>query len=134
MARGAALEHLAATRYHRGMNPEKTVHAENVPTVTDRPRRSIAHDEIARRAEQLWRERGQPSGQDEAIWLEAESQLQSEAEARPVSGTESHPYTDEPAKPLRQQTKSRDPADTAAQTRTDTQPKAKKSAGHVRNQ
>ena len=118
------------------MSPNKPVHAENSPTPTERPRRQVAHEEIARRAEQLWRERSCPAGSDEQIWLEAESQLKAEAESRPVSGTASRPYVDEPAKPVRAQTKSRDPADAAAQTRSSTEStsKAKKSAGKLRNQ
>ena len=116
------------------MNPDKPVHAQNVPTPTERPRRQFPHDEIARRAEKLWHDRQRPSGQDEAIWLEAESQLQAEAESRPVAGTESRPYVNEPAKPMRSQTKSRDPADSAAQTRSPTENKSRQSAGKLRNQ
>ena len=116
------------------MNPDKPVHARNVPTPTERPRRSIPHEEIARRAEKLWHDRNRPAGQDEAIWLEAESQLQSEAESKPVAGTESRPYVDEPAKPVRSQTKSRDPADAAAQTRSPTDAKSKSTAGKLRHQ
>jgi hypothetical protein len=116
------------------MNPDKPVHARNVPTPTDRPRRQIPHEEIARRAEKLWHDRGQPSGQDQSIWLEAESQLQADAESKPVAGTESRPYVDEPAQPVRSQTKSRDPADSAAQTRSATDAKSKKTAGKLRSQ
>jgi hypothetical protein len=36
---------------------------------------SSSHEEISRRARELWESRGQPSGQDEAIWLEAEREL-----------------------------------------------------------
>ncbi len=36
------------------------------------------HEEITQRAAALWHERGKPSGQDEAIWLEAEQQMASE--------------------------------------------------------
>ena len=116
------------------MNPEKPVHAANVPTPTERPRRQVLHEEIARRAKRLWEERGQPGGMDDAIWLEAESQLQAEAESRPVSGTESRPYVDEPAQRVRPQTKSRDPSHAAAQTRSPTESKSKQSAGKIRNQ
>ena len=35
----------------------------------------LSHADIAKRARALWESRGQPAGQDEAIWLEAESQL-----------------------------------------------------------
>jgi hypothetical protein len=94
------------------MNPDRPVHAANVPTPTERPRRQIAHEEIARRAETLWRQKGWPAGQDEAIWLEAESQLQAEAESKPVSGTASRPQTDQPPVSTRRtKTKSRDPSD-----------------------
>jgi hypothetical protein len=93
------------------MNSDRPVHAANVPTPTERPRRQIAHEEIARRAEELWRQKGWPAGQDEAIWLEAESQLQAEAESKPVSGTASRPQTDQPLPARRSKTKSRDPSD-----------------------
>jgi hypothetical protein len=116
------------------MNPDKPVHARNVPTPTERPRRQFPREEIVRRAEKLWHERNRPSGQDEAIWFEAESQLQAEAESKPVAGTASRPYVDEPAQPVRSQTKSRDPADAAAQTRSATDSKSKKTAGKLRNQ
>ena len=116
------------------MNPDKPVHAHNVPTPTERPRRQIPHEEIVRRAEKIWNDRSRPSGQDEAIWLEAESQLQSEAESRPVSGTESRPYVDEPATRVRPQTKSRDPAESGAQTRSATDSKSKQNAGKLRTQ
>ena len=116
------------------MNPHQPVHARNVPTPTERPRRQLAHDDIARRAEKLWRDRGSPSGSDEAIWLEAESQLQGEAESKPVAGTPSRPYTDEPAQPVRSKSKSRDQAAAAAQPRSATDGKLKQSAGKLRNQ
>jgi hypothetical protein len=116
------------------MNPDKPVQARNVPTSTDNPRRQIPREEIERRAKQIWQDRNQPSGKDEEIWLAAESQLQAEAESRPVAGTESRPYVNEPAKPVRSQTKSRDPAEAGAQTRSATDAKSKQSAGKIRNQ
>ncbi len=118
------------------MNSDKPAHARNVPTRTgDRTTRGqVTHEQTARRAEKLWRERGQPSGQDDAIWLEAESQLKAEAEARPVAGTESRPYIDEPAQRVRAQTKSRDLADMAAQSRSGTDAQSKKTAGKLPNQ
>jgi hypothetical protein len=106
------------------MNENKTVHANNVPT--SQPQQPYSHDDVKRRAEQLWRDRGQPTGQDDAIWFEAESQLLAEAENRPVSGTPSRPYVDEPAQPLRSRTKVQDPTEAAAQTRTATPAKPKK--------
>jgi hypothetical protein len=33
------------------------------------------HDEISRRAQEIWQEHGSPSGRDEEFWLEAEKQL-----------------------------------------------------------
>ena len=116
------------------MNSDKPVHAPNVPTPTERPRRQIPHEEIAQRARQIWNERNQPNGHDEAIWLEAESRLQAEAESKPVAGTESRPLVNEPATPVRPQTKSRDPAEAAAQPRSPTEGKSKRTAGKIRNQ
>ena len=118
------------------MNPDKPVHAKNIPTSTssDVSRGQVSHEQIARRAEKLWADRNRPAGQDEAIWFEAEAQLKAEAESRPVSGTPSRPYVDEPAQQLRSRTKVQDPSESAAQTRSATDSKAKKSAGKVRNQ
>jgi hypothetical protein len=118
-----AKELFARWRYDRCsiMNPNKPVRADNHPV--DKPRRQVPHEKIAQRAEKIWRERNCPAGSDEAIWFEAENQLQGEAESQPVSGTPSRPYTDEPAQPVRNQTRSRDPADMAAQTRSATERK-----------
>lgn len=116
------------------MSSNKPTHANNVPTPAEDTRRQVPHEEIAHRAEQLWRERNCPAGSDEAIWLEAESQLQAKAESRPVSGTPSRPYVDEPAKPVRSKTKSPDAAESGAQTRSATEGKASSSAGQLRNQ
>ena len=41
-----------------------------------------SHDEIAARAEALWREKGFPQGRDEETWLEAERQLKAELQER----------------------------------------------------
>lgn len=38
-------------------------------------RQQVSHDEISRRAKELWRQYGSPQGRDEEIWLEAERQL-----------------------------------------------------------
>lgn len=114
------------------MNPDKPVQANNVPTPTNRPRRQISHEQIVERAEKLWRDRGSPSGQDEAIWLEAESQLQSEAEAKPVAGTPARATTTEAAPPVARPTKSRDASDTPATAPTQT--KTKPAPGKLRNQ
>jgi hypothetical protein len=114
------------------MSPNKPAEAKNTPTT--QPRRQIPHEQIAARAETLWRERSCPAGSDEAIWLEAESQLQAEAEARPVSGTPSRPYVDEPAKQLKPRTKGRDASEAAVQTRSATESKSKKTGSQLRNQ
>jgi len=37
-----------------------------------------AHEHIAARAKAIWESKGCPSGQDEQIWCEAESQLRAE--------------------------------------------------------
>ncbi len=118
------------------MNPDKPVEAHNVPTNTtsDYSRGQSSPDQIAQRAEKLRRERGSPGGQDEAIRLEAEAQLKAEAESKPVSGTDARPYVDEPATQLRTRTKTQDPADSGAQTRSATDGKAKQQAGKLRNQ
>ena len=116
------------------MHPDKPVHADNVPTRTADTRRNISHEQIVQRAEKLWSERSCPAGSDEAIWLEAESQLKAEAESRPVAGTEARPYVDEPGTQLKTRTKTQDPADAAAQTRSATDKKSRQTAGKLRNQ
>lgn len=112
------------------MSADKPVQANNVPT--PQPQQRIPHEQIAARAQQLWRERNCPAGSDDAIWLEAESQLEAEAEARPVAGTPSRPYTNEPGQPLRSRTKVQDPSESAVQPRTATPPK--KNPKQVRDQ
>ncbi len=114
------------------MNSDKPVHAANVPT--EQPRQQIPHEQIAARAEKLWRDRNCPAGSDEAIWLEAESQLQGEAESRPVAGTPSRPYIDEPGAQIRSRTKVQDPSEAAAQTRSPTEGKSRKTKNQLRNQ
>ena len=106
---------------------------ENVSqTPTEAPRRQVPREEISRRAEQLWRERDCPAGCDEQIWLEAESELQGRAEAQPVSGTDARPNIDEPGSPLRRNTKTRDPAESAAQLRSPTENKPRSRAERIR--
>jgi hypothetical protein len=111
----------------------KTVEAPG-QTPTPEPQSQFSHEQIAQCAEKIWRERGSPSGQDEAIWLEAESQLQGQAESRPVSGTPSRPYVDEPAKQMRTRTKTQDPSDAAAQTRSPTENRAPAPTNKLRSQ
>jgi hypothetical protein len=57
-----------------------------------------------------------PGRNEATARLEAESELQAEAESKPVPGTAAAPPVDQHAIPVRPQTKSRDPADSAAQT------------------
>ena len=38
-------------------------------------RQNTSHEEIARRAEELWRQGGCPDGRDDEFWFEAERQL-----------------------------------------------------------
>ncbi len=40
---------------------------------------TLTHEQISRRAEKIWRDRGCPSGCDSEIWNEAENQLKSES-------------------------------------------------------
>ncbi|HWA10078.1 MAG TPA: DUF2934 domain-containing protein [Opitutaceae bacterium] len=43
------------------------------------------HEQIARRAQQIWLDRGSPWGRDDEIWLEAERQLADGDKGNPVS-------------------------------------------------
>ena len=119
------------------MNPDKPVGANNVPTPTnaDYSRGQVSHDQIAQRAQKLWRDRNQPSGDDERIWFEAEAQLKAEAESKPVSGTDARPLTNEPATQLKSRTKVQDPADSAVQTQSRGKDRTTPPPGHrLRNQ
>jgi hypothetical protein len=59
--------------------------------------RSFTHEEISRRAREIWHTRGQPSGQDDEIWFEAERTLAQEAAGR-RSAPSTKPSTTEPEK------------------------------------
>ena len=39
---------------------------------------TLTHEQIAKRAQQIWEKKGRPVGQDEINWLEAEAQLKRE--------------------------------------------------------
>lgn len=41
----------------------------------------LSHEQIARRARAIWEKKGQPAGQDEQNWLQAESELRTERQA-----------------------------------------------------
>jgi hypothetical protein len=100
----------------------------------DKAQSEAALREWAARAEKLWHDRNCPTGQDEAIWLEAESQLLAEAETRPVAGTPSRPYVDEPARQVSDRTKVQDPTGSAVQTRSETKPPKSKRSKQIRTQ
>lgn len=51
-------------------------------------RQETSHQEISRRAEELWRQYGCPQGRDEAIWLEAERQLRGTASSLSAPSSE----------------------------------------------
>lgn len=95
------------------MESDKPTRAANVPTATGTgfSRGQVAHEQIARRAEQLWRERGSPQGQDETIWLEAEAELKAKSESKPVSGTAAQPSNPTPAPEAGTRSKTRDAAE-----------------------
>ncbi len=118
------------------MNPDKPVHADNVPTPTPPTltRGQATKEQIDRQAEKVRREQKSPQRSDASVRLEAESQLKAEAESRPVSGTESRPYKDEAGQPISTRTKVQDPSESAVQTRSDTKDKAQDSEGKLRNQ
>ncbi len=45
--------------------------------------RQPSHEEISRRAQEIWERYGRPAGRDEDIWLEAERDLQQPAVTNP---------------------------------------------------
>lgn len=51
-------------------------------------RQETSHQEISRRAEELWRQYGCPQGRDEEIWLEAEGQLRGTASSLAAPSSE----------------------------------------------
>ena len=42
------------------------------------PKTTLTHEQIIKRAQQIWEKKGRPVGQDERSWLEAEAQLKRE--------------------------------------------------------
>jgi hypothetical protein len=58
------------------------------------------HDEIARRAQDLWEKYGRPSGRDQEIWFEAERSLQlaTSGSEPPVSASAVMPPSPAPAR------------------------------------
>jgi Protein of unknown function (DUF2934). len=59
-----------------------------------------SHDEISRKAKELWETYGRPAGRDEEIWLEAERALQS-----PASNPAAEPTKDTTPRPPRANTR-----------------------------
>jgi hypothetical protein len=41
---------------------------------------SLSHEEISKRARQIWEQRGRPAGQENEHWLQAERELRQEQE------------------------------------------------------
>jgi Protein of unknown function (DUF2934) len=46
---------------------------------------AVKHDEIKRRAAELWQQHGSPSGYEEEFWLQAERELNGEEAGTKVS-------------------------------------------------
>ncbi len=53
-------------------------------------RTQVSHDEVSRRAEELWRQYGCPEARDEEIWLEAERQLRGAPLEAPAASERVH--------------------------------------------
>jgi hypothetical protein len=60
-----------------GKSKSQAVTASSAST-TARPASGPTHEQIAQRAEAIWRKRGCPAGQDAQNWHEAEAQLRAE--------------------------------------------------------
>ena len=54
--------------------PGEARQVEQVPAPT--------HEQIAKRAQEIWKQRGRPHGQDKEHWFEAEEQLRQEMSSR----------------------------------------------------
>lgn len=53
---------------------------------------SSSHENIARRAHQIWQEAGQPEGREEAHWQQAEGELRAEpVRTGAAGGAQRHP-------------------------------------------
>ena len=133
---GSRGELFSRGRYDGVMNPDKPVHADNVPTPTPPTltRGQATPEQIDRQADKVRREQKSPNQSEPSIRLEAESELKAEAESRPVSGTEPQPNQDEAGQPSKTRTTMQDPSESAVQTRSDTTEKTQDSAGKLRNQ
>jgi hypothetical protein len=65
-------------------------------TTSSNPETKPTHEQIAKRAEMLWKEKGSPSGQDETFWLEAERQLTVEAQEKSPTPLSSKVSSEDP--------------------------------------
>jgi len=64
--------------------------------MTDSKSTTPSHEQIARRAYEIFIERGQPAGQDLAHWLEAERQLRAMGQQQPHTATQTNTSTQLP--------------------------------------
>ena len=55
--------------------------AAQAPSNKDDASQSFSHEQIAERARDIWRRKGQPAGQDEQNWLEAIEELRADGQA-----------------------------------------------------
>jgi len=64
---------------------QRSIPFNTYPMKTNTP----SHEEVSRRAEEIWKSEGCPTGRDDEIWLEAERQLSSSvATPSPSGGTQ----------------------------------------------
>lgn len=57
--------------------PKITSSPQSIQTVSQQAGSTPTHEEIAKRAEEIYHQKGCPQGQDEQIWLQAERELRS---------------------------------------------------------
>jgi len=115
------------------MNPSTPAPNRDVPTAAFPARPQVSREEITKLAEEIWREKNRPVGQDEAIWLEAERRLQDAAGIPRAAGTKSRPSRIE-ARSSRPRTKSSDPAEAIGKLPPASDVKESHAAGTLRNQ
>jgi hypothetical protein len=61
-----------------GLGATNTKGSERTATRTSQPAATLTYEQIARRAEVIWQQKGCQPGQDDLNWKEAEAQLKSE--------------------------------------------------------
>ena len=62
--------------------PSGSKHSARPPQTKSRPAVMLTHEQIAQRAEHIWRQSGCLPGRDEQNWQEAEAQLRAELDAK----------------------------------------------------